>query len=161
MGNLLDRLPLSPVPPTLRANVPLPRDRREDHGREHGRVPGSEGLRAVLLPHRFLDVLVDLLGADIPPSVSVAVGQKLVATAAALAKRPYQADDRPVSHDLNPALTPLPLVVEGHRAIADGDVPLAHRCDAERLVLLRVVLGSDSEEPAVEQTGGAGKHPLA
>ena len=61
------------------------------------------------------------------------------------------------------ALAALGAVVEHHAAVlgVERDVLLAHRREAEGLVLDRVLLGADAEEAAVQQPHRAGEDALA
>ncbi len=87
--------------------------------------------------------------------------QLLAASAAALQRRDDLARHR-VDDRLDPPLAALGRVVEHHLAVArERDVALAHRREAVRGVLHRVLLRADPEEAAVEQADGAGEHARA
>jgi hypothetical protein len=62
-------------------------------------------------------------------------------------------------HALDPALG---AIVEANEVLGtESDVPLLHRRDAVRLVLFRIRLAPDAEEPSVEQARRAGEHPFS
>ena len=85
-GHLLDRA-------VDRALARRPgRRRRARHGecdrRERGRVPGAEVLRGEVAAGRVLEVLVDVLGADVAPAAARLVREQLRAAVAAPAAAP-------------------------------------------------------------------------
>jgi hypothetical protein len=89
----------------------------------------------VLLTERLLEILVDVLRADVtPPIVPVAVGKQLLALATVAAELPENGQDLPIG-DFEPvANARLPHEVETGDAPAHSHVFLAERGQAERAV---------------------------
>ena len=96
-----------------------------------------------------------------PPAAPAAVGEQLVAAAVAVLERLSVGTTTGSAISWWWSLGPLRLVVKARDAAGDGHVLAAQRREPVGLVLLRVALAADPKEAEVEQSDGAGEHPLA
>jgi hypothetical protein len=157
-GDLLDRAGDGPVAGGPRAgHRPGGRQR---HRRQHGGVPGAEVLGGEVVAGQLVEVVVDVLGADVDPVAAVPPGEQLL-TAAAAVQPGHDLTDLRVDHRGHPPLAALARIVEHQRVADHGDLVPAHGGQAVGLVLLGVGLRADPEEAPVEQPHRAGQHPLA
>jgi len=115
-------------------------------------VPGAEVLGGEVPTARALDVAVDVCGADVPPPSPLAVGEQLVEPTATALEHGEKLAHRRVDDRLDTLLAGLSGVVEDDEAAAEQrDVALLHRRQSVRLVVRRVLLSADAEDPAIEQ----------
>ena len=134
---------------------------REGHGRQHRAVPGAEVLGRDLSADDLLDVDVDVVRGDVPPSPAVAVGEQFGVAPAAPAQVEDRRTDGVVGHADQPLLTGLRRVLEDDLVAIDAHVLLADRRQPVAAVVLGVLLAADAEEAEVEEPERRRQHPLA
>src|SRR6185437_9660713 len=122
-------------------------------------VPGPEVLGRVLLSDQALEVLVDLLGADVMPSAPFTVGEQLVPTAASALERGDHLDHGRVLNRLHPAYASLAQVIEHELGVVHCDALLEDRGQTDTAVVVRILLGTDTKQPDVKESDRAGEHP--
>jgi len=127
---------------------------------QHRRAPGAEVLRGELVRGHVFDVVVDVVGAQVPPPVAPFEREELGPAASAALESRDDLDHGRIDDRLDASLPSLRRVVEGDHVAVDVDVALQHRGHAVRSVQLRVVFGPDPEEADVQEPHGARQNPL-
>ena len=132
------------------------RDRGEDR-----RIPCAEVLGAEILAGELLQLLVDVVGANVAPGSAVPVGEELRPAGPPCLERLERWQHRGIGDYLDVAHRSLGAEVEHGSAALDSKLALLQRRDPVRLVLGCVALRADAEEPQIEEPDRAPEHALA
>jgi hypothetical protein len=125
-------------------------------------VPGPEVLGGDVAADNLAEVGVDVGATDVAPGAElVAEGEQFLARVVAGEQLLDDGADVGVDEGLQPVLAALRGVLEHDDVTIDADVLAAHRGEAERAVVLGVLLAADPEEAEVEQPERAGQHAVA
>src|SRR3954452_511484 len=133
---------------------------RDEDGREHRRVPGTEVLRREGPAGDLADVVVDVARTNVVPSVARAVREELRTSGAATLESSHHLRDGGIDDRLDAVLAALRDEVEHPLVAVQPRVLLLHGGEPVGAVLFGVRLGADTEEAPIEEPRRTGEDPL-